>query len=239
MYDHDDPRITGEHIRHIVGSNGTVTLVGAVHDHPASVFRAKEAVSAIDPDVIALELPPSAIPIFERYADDDVSPPALGGEMSAAIQAGRTDQIVGIDGPSIGFLTELGRTLHSETMDLSMAIDIVSSLASATKRALFARGADVIAALTTCHLEVDRTVDHAVTADDSPTAQARDERTQISRAHGLLDAMQPSRAIRYMDATREAHMARVLAPYLEGQTVVAIVGRGHLDPVASRLATDS
>ncbi|MFC7081645.1 hypothetical protein [Halorussus caseinilyticus] len=39
-----------------------VTLVGVVHDHPASVHRARAVVRERDPEVVALEAPPLAVP---------------------------------------------------------------------------------------------------------------------------------------------------------------------------------
>ena len=78
-----DPRVTGEFVRRVSNDAGTVTLVGVVHDHPASSYRVRQVVEDVDPEVLALELPPISIPLYEQYASSDRNPPVFGGEMSA------------------------------------------------------------------------------------------------------------------------------------------------------------
>ena len=129
---HDDPRITGEHIRSVETPTGTVTLVGVVHDHPASVFRVRTTVSECNPDVLALELPPLSLPLFERYAEDTRTPPVFGGEASAAIQAASTDHVVGIDGPTPSFLRRLLTTLYRDA-SFKTASGVLSGLTAVTK----------------------------------------------------------------------------------------------------------
>src|SRR6056297_2195481 len=98
-----DPRMNDEYVRRLPDAG--VTLVGVVHDHPASVHRAREVVRERDPDVVALEAPPLAMPLYETYARESRTPPTFGGEMSAAAQAAREEdaEVVGIDGPTVAF----------------------------------------------------------------------------------------------------------------------------------------
>ena len=71
------------------GSDGyPLLVVGCVHDHPASVFRARSLVESLAPDVVAVELPGLAVPLFERVGRTaDEGPDSVGGEMSAALPA--------------------------------------------------------------------------------------------------------------------------------------------------------
>jgi hypothetical protein len=110
-----DPRLNEEYRRRLPEQG--LTLVGVVHDHPASVHRARAVVRERDPEVVALEAPPLATPLYRAYAggphdgnaptgdsstedthtgdaragdsapEDSRAPPSFGGEMSAAVQA--------------------------------------------------------------------------------------------------------------------------------------------------------
>ena len=233
---HDDPRLTGDHLRSIDTRTGTVTLVGVVHDHPASVFRVRSAVADRVPDVLALELPPLSVPLFERYAEDTRAPPAFGGEASAAIQAAVTDRVVGIDGPNLPFLRGLAAALYREGGSLETVRGVLDGLASVTKNALRCRFAASIASLTSVRLEVDSPVTYAIGPGDSPERQAENERRQIARARAVMDTFEPSRATTFGDDVREAHMIDRLADLRGEGDVVAVVGRHHLDPVAEGLA---
>ncbi len=96
----DDPRITEQFCRHLEGSAGDLILLGVVHDHPASVARVERVLEAVDPDVLALELPSAALPLYRTYAAggaDESDSPRFGGEMSAAIRASPDVDVVGID----------------------------------------------------------------------------------------------------------------------------------------------
>lgn len=90
----DDPRLNNDYLRTLPprDSDITVTLVGVVHDYPASIYRVRRLVEAHDPAVLALELPLLAIPLYREYARDEGFPPSLGGETSTAVQAASTDQ---------------------------------------------------------------------------------------------------------------------------------------------------
>lgn len=225
-----------------VRTAGSVTLVGVVHDHPASKHRVRSVLEAVDPDALALELPPIAVPLFEQYADVERSPPTFGGEMSTAIQtvarnsgSASADRVVGIDGPTPGFVTRLFRTLRREEASLSTIRGVLDGLRSVTKHAVVCRAAATIARRTSLRIEVDSPVDHDADWHDDPERQAADEQAQVDRAEAVLDAFEPSRASRFRDATREAHMADRLAELRGDGDVVAVVGIDHLDGVASKL----
>ncbi len=233
---HDDPRITGEHIRSVETPTGRVTLVGVVHDHPASVFRARTTVTERDPDVLALELPPLSLPIFERYAEDTRTPPVFGGEASAAIQAAATDRVVGIDGPTPSFLRRLVATLYRDGGSLETALGVLDGLASVTKRAFRCRFAGALAAMTSVRVEVDSPVTHSIGRTESPERQAENEDRQIDRARAVMDAFEPSRASCFSDEVRESHMVdRLDRLRRDHDRVVAVIGRHHLEPVSEGL----
>ena len=231
----DDPRITGEHVRSIETPTGTVTLVGVVHDHPASVFRVRTVVSGRDPDVLALELPPLSLPLFERYAEDTRTPPVFGGEVSAAIQAATTDRVVGIDGPTPRFLRRLVATLYRDGDSLATAAGVLTRLASVTKSTVRCRLAGSLAAMTAVRLEVDSPATYSIGRTDSAERQAENEAHQIARARAVMDAFEPSRASCFSDEVRESHMADRLGRLRHDGDVVAVVGRHHLDRVADLL----
>ena len=86
------------------------------------------------------------MPLYETYAAGDESPPAFGGELSAAIQAAETDDVVGIDGPSPGFVRELGNWLVRERAE-SRGRHMADRLATAR-----ARG-DVVAVVGAGHFD--------------------------------------------------------------------------------------
>ncbi|WP_435074089.1 hypothetical protein [Halorubrum sp. HHNYT27] len=229
---HEDPRITGAHVRSVETSSGTVTLVGVVHDHPASVFRVRTIISERDPDVLALELPPLSLPLFERYAEDTRTPPVFGGEVSAAIQAADTDRVEGIDGPTPHFLRRLLATLYREDDSLKTALGVFRRMISVTKTTISCRFAGTFASMTAIRLEVDSPATYSTDRTDSPERQAENEGDQIARAQAVMDAFEPSRASCFSDEVRESHMADRLGRLRHDGDTVAVVGRHHLDRVA-------
>lgn len=233
-----DPRVTGEHLRTLSGPDGTgtVTLVGVVHDHPASVYRVGEVVSTLDPAVLALEVPPLAVPLYEQYAADERTPPAFGGEMSAAVQAAATDEVVGVDGPTLGFLGRLARTMLRERASATTVRQVARGVAAVGRTALACRAAATLATRTSLRVEVDTPVPYEGVPTDDPAAQAADEREHVEQTHSVLNTLSPPHAVRFRDETREAHMAERLEALRKQGDVVAVVGYGHLDPVAERLA---
>ncbi|GAB3689944.1 hypothetical protein GCM10028857_25920 [Salinarchaeum chitinilyticum] len=214
---------------------GTITLVGVVHDHPASVARVQRVIADRNHDALALELPPLAVPLFERYAEDASWPPETGGEMSAAIQASDADRTAGIDGPTPGFAVQLGRHLLAERPPLPTARTAVERFARASGHALACRAGAVLAALTGRGPELSAPREHAVTADDPPAEQARDERKQVRLARSVAAAFGRDRSVATRDELREAHMADRLASIAESGAVVAVLGVDHVESVAERL----
>ncbi|MDZ7688276.1 MAG: hypothetical protein U5J64_06055 [Halobacteriales archaeon] len=236
-----DPRITGEYVRRVGGEHGSMTLVGVVHDHPASTYRVTRTVESLSPDVLALELPPMAVPLFEQYAKTDRTPPVFGGEMSAAIQAVGTAETVGIDRPTSGYFARLSRKVVRDRPSPTTVRKVLSDAVSATKHAFVCRIASGVSAKTSVRLEVDSPVEHGTDRSDTAEVQARDERGQIRRSRAFMNAFRSAdatRASRFGDEVREEHMADRLSELRVDKDVVAVVGISHLDPVAENLSGD-
>jgi pheromone shutdown protein TraB len=237
MIGDDDPRVTGDNVRQLPAATAgaAVTLVGVVHDHPASKYRTRRLVEETDPDVLALELPTLAVGLFREYARDERTPPAFGGEMSTAIQAADTEHVVGIDGPSIEFVRYLLGALVHEDHSRETVGTIVDSLASVTKHATACKLAERVASTTGLRVEVDTPVPHELNLEAPPAEQARDEAAQIRQAKTVMKAFQSSSASDIRKETREQYMADQLATLREEGSVVAVVGIAHLDAVAAKL----
>jgi pheromone shutdown protein TraB len=231
----DDPRMNEEFVRRLPESN--LTLVGVVHDHPASVHRARAVVRERAPEVVALEAPPLAVPLYEVYARDSRTPPAFGGEMSAAAQAAseRDAEVVGIDAPTSDFFARLAENCWSETASLGTLRRVASGVAAVTRHALTCRLAAEVAERTSLRVEVDHPIDHDCSHADPPAVQARDECEQARRSRSLLRAFDPPRPVRLRDDTREECMAENLESLRSRGETVAIVGLDHLDTVAGRI----
>lgn len=236
--DTEDPRITGKHVRRFSGEEdvGDVTLIGVVHDHPASKYRVRTILDAADVDLLALELPPLAVPLYERYADDGRTPPIFGGEMSAAVQAATTDRIVGVDGPSFGFAVRLLRNLPEDAESVATVRSVLRSFSSVTKHAVICRLAAVLAVRTDVRLEVDRPTTYDCEWTDDPVEQASDERSQIRRARTITRTFGQPDTARIRTDTREEHMASRLSTLRQEGNIAAVVGIAHLDPLAHRFA---
>jgi len=229
-----DPRIHADHVRTVDGRQGTVTLVGVVHDHPASRYRVDHFVRTTDPDVVALETPPLALPLFEQYATDGPLPP-LGGELSAAIAAAEDAHVVGIDGLDTEFFRTLTGRLRGERSDSETIRSVLGSVAAVLGHAVRCRVAAELARLTGIQIGVADPVDHECSLADAPSVQADHERTQLSTSLTFLRVSDPPPAVRIRDETREACMARRLATLSEDGAVLAVVGRSHVEPLADRL----
>jgi len=237
MTDDSDPRTTGEFVRHVPGrgDEGDVVVTGVVHAHPASTHRVRAVIESTDPDVLALELPPMAVPLFERYAQDTQRPPASGGEMSAAIQAATPRTVAGIDGPTPAMLGRLAAELYRSDAGLSTLVTLVRGLGSVSKHAVACRLAATFQEVTIFRSAVESSEDHDCVRSDPPGQQAADERAQIRRAASVRNVFGESAAVRLRDEAREAHMANRLSALRKDGTVVAVVGVDHLDPLAARL----
>lgn len=239
VFDSDsDPRLSSEYIRHFEGTvegDGEVVLVGVVHDHPASQHRVREVVTEVAPDVLALELPPVAVPLFERYAEDSSSPPVFGGEMSAAIQVADESRIVGIDGPSTAFAGRLARRLVRERAAAGTVRDVAESFTSVSRNAVVCRGAAMLSTLMSRQISVDSSIEHDCEWSDAPDVQAADEKSKIQKSKAVLNAFEGSAATQLQDGVREAHMSAEVSRLRQDGDVVAIVGIGHLDALTERL----
>jgi len=236
-----DPRITGEYIRQLGGKHGTLTLVGVVHDHPASTYRVARTVESLSPDLLALELPPMAVPLFEQYAQTERSPPIFGGEMSAAIQVAGAAETVGIDRPTSGYFARLSRKVVRDRPSSTTVRKILSDIVSTTKHAFVCRIASAVSAKTSVRLEVDSPVEHETDRRDTPKVQAVNERRQIQQSRAFMNAFRSESAVRasqFGDKIREEHMADRLSKLRGENDVVAVVGVYHLDPLAENLSGD-
>jgi pheromone shutdown protein TraB len=233
----DDPRLHTDHVRHLPGSGDgdAVTLVGVVHDHPASRYRVHELVAALDPAVLAVEVAPLALPLFEGYAADGGDLPTFGGEVSAAIASAEDARVVGIDGVDAEFLATLARTVVAERPEPATLSRVAASVLGVVRNAATCRLGAAVTAATGLRLAVDDPVAHETTLADPPERQAADERSQLTRSLTLLRCADPPEPIRLRDDVRDRCMADRLDDLRADGDVVAVVGRGHLDPLAERL----
>jgi len=231
----DDPRVDAAAIERVGSDDGTVVLVGVLHDHPASTYRVRAVVEAVDPAVLALELPPLAVPLAACHATDERTPPTLGGEMSAAIQAADTDRVVGVDGPATGFLWHLVDELRAERASLDTLRRTASRLRSITTTALGRRVAAAVAALTALQVTVDPPTVYDTGHSDDPTRQAAEERRRVETAVSMLRAFAPPPAAEVVRSARERYMTERLKALRTTGDVVAVVGMAHLDAVADAL----
>lgn len=208
--------------------------MGVVHDHPASCYRAAAVVEDVSPDVVALELPELAVPLFEQFAaDPDGDDP--GGEMSAAIRAADTADVRGIDVPSATFARSLVGTLRAASPSASDLVDVAAQTAGVTRHAIRCRLAASSVPGTARDPPVDA-VEYDTDPTDPPAVQAEHEATRLSQSRSLLGAVDHPVAAQVTDTAREQAMARRLSSLGPAGDVVAIVGFGHLEEIADTLS---
>jgi pheromone shutdown protein TraB len=232
----DDPRLDQRYLRCVPGTEvrQPVLLVGVVHDHPSSVTRVTRVLDLVEPETLAVELPPLAMPLFERYADDPHRPPRLGGEMSAAIQS--TDSpTVGIDAPTRTYFSRLVERVREERPSREVLGRLARDLGSAVAHALACRVASVVADYTPLRLRVYDPIVHSCSLVDTAHVQAADERTFLDRRDALFRAVSPPTSTRLIDGAREAAMSDLLDRARREGSVVAVVGMEHLDDVEADL----
>lgn len=228
----DDPRIETDFVRRV----GDVTLVGVVHDHPASVFRAGAVIDSREPAVVALELPPLVVPLFRSLAGKGGDSPT-GGEMTAAIAAAPDARHVGID----AFDSRFVRTLLGHARADGASIRTVGSLAreamAFSRTVLYSR----IAALgPLTHDAVPprhEQTGYDCKPTDPPAVQAARERDHVARCRVFARAVRTPDAVQHRDEARENCMAERIDALRRTGDVVAVVGLAHLEPVAERLAS--
>jgi len=228
----DDPRLSGRYVR-LVGDD--VVLVGVVHDHPASIFRSRAVVDAVDPATVALEIPNGLMPLFRQYAADDSE---AGGEMVAAIDAA-DEEVVGIDLPDRGSLRTLAGRLRRADISLGGKARAVATAARLYAHTL--RGRLVAAGVPSEWLGRDpgATRSYDCSDTDAPTRQAEHESVHISRSRSLSRAFVPPETTRVLDAAREAAMVERLEELRKEGRVVAVLGYDHVDAVADELAGET
>ncbi|MBV0925367.1 hypothetical protein KTS45_14265 [Halomicroarcula limicola] len=228
----DDPRLNEEFVRTqpATSDRHPAMLVGVVHDHPASSYRVREVATAFDPDVLGLELPAVAVPYFAgRGAEsaDGGDDAAATDEMTAAVAASPDAEAVGIDTLGWRFGYRFARNAVDERASPRTVGRAVGEIGHIARHALDCRlGAEG------AHRDA---LAHDVTAADSPTAQADDERTRVARSRALLGAFERPHADLLLDGTREQTMAANVDARRRDGSVLAVVGIDHLDSVADGL----
>ncbi len=231
----DDPRITPQFCRSLPSRN--LVLLGVVHDHPASIGRVERVLEAVEPNTLALELPPAAISLYQRAGGVD------GGEMTAALEAAPTATAVGIDGPDWSFLRRVLTTLLADRVSLSTARRVLASVSGATKTALACRVATVSNATETAGSIRADPIQYDCSSEDTAARQADHERRHVDSVRTLLaleqmgteDSSLPTAAT-YRDEAREACMIDRLESLTNGTGLtVAIVGVDHLDALETAL----
>lgn len=219
-----DPRITAEYVRLIDGPQ-PVILLGVVHDHPASTYRVDAVISALDPALVAVELPNLLVPVLR----DSAVSSDVGGEMATAIAAAGDTPVVGIDVPG-------PRTLHALLAEITDQQPSVRTVMR-TIISLGRIGLHTLAGVLT-HLDIpgvpsfdDLEYDHEydLPSDASPATQATHEQTHLEQSTALLRTFEPPAATRFLDTVRERHMARRLESRCHAGPTLAVVGYGHLD----------
>ncbi|NIB98548.1 hypothetical protein [Halobacterium sp. R2-5] len=217
------------------GDGYPVVLVGVVHDHPASVHRARAVTEAVDPPTLAVELPDALVGLFASYAE---TTDAAGGEMTAAIDAAPDADVVGIDAPDLGSTREL----VAEVRDARPSLDATARIARAFGRLVSrtTRGWLHAAGVPASWLgdvpgEAQR---FDCSLSDPPAEQAAHETAHVRRSTSLLRTFEVPAATRVVDAARERYMARRLAALREESLVVAVVGFSHLEEIAAGVAAD-
>jgi len=209
----DDPRLSERYVR-LVGDE--VVLVGVVHDHPASIFRSRAVIDAIDPATVALEIPNGLMPLFRQYAADG--------------------EVVGIDLPDRGSLRTLAGRLRRADISLGGKARAVATAARLYAHTL--RGRLVAAGVPSEWLGRDPGATRSYDCSDTDPAprQAEHESVHISRSRSLSRAFVPPETTRVLDAAREAAMVERLEELRKEGRVVAVLGYDHVDAVADELA---
>lgn len=238
LADLEDPRLTAEFLRTLPATDdlGWVAVVGVVHDHPASVYRAGRLVELLQPATLAVELPAAAIPLFESLGSEEAD--HLGGEMSEALSRARGKK-VGIDAPSLLYAVRLFAYLRAERVPPIVYWRVLEDLARSAAQATWTLVVALVAALTGRRFEAYSPIEHESTRQDTPAEQASAEREHLATRRAFLDAIAVPRRTRIIDTVRERVMTEQIADLRRDGTVMAVVGFEHLDPIAQRLEVGS
>lgn len=238
-----DPRIESDHLRSFVAEGDPLLVVGAVHDHPASAHRARLVVERLEPDVVGVELPGLALPLFERRAaesrsqfEDSASAPALG-EFGAALAAGAAvdARSVPIDTLDWRFARSLWRELRDADPAAGTVKRILGAVSNVSGHAVSCRMAASLGDLWPHDPLTESRLDYDVSGRAPAKRQADHEREQLSRSLSILRALERPVADDVVDAARERTMAANLARTRSAGGAVAVVGFDHLDGIAGRL----
>lgn len=231
-----DPRVNGSNVRYVDGGPAPVVLVGVVHDHPASVYRAETVVETVAPHTVAVELPDVLVPVIERAVGEETAAAeeGVGGEMATAMAAAE-GAVVGIDVPGRGtgraLLTEL-RTERRSPRTVLRAIGDVGRIAG---HALLGRLAGLGVPGTPAVEDLEQRHEYDLPADVTPETQADHEQAHVRRSTTLLRSFDPPAATAFLDAVRERYMVGRLQSLRRNGPVVAVVGHGHLDEIEAML----
>lgn len=217
------------------GDRGAVLLVGVAHDHPSSMARVARVLERVTPEVLALELPSLAVPLFRLYASDDHVPPRLGGEMSTAIQTAGDVRIVGIDGPNAEYLRLLLRRMISDRFSSGEIFELGRDVVRGMGHALACRVGAVVGRTTPHTPKVYTHIRYDSTLFDSPRIQAKSELDHVTERQSFLRAIELPRATAVIDEAREESMATRLTELRSEGDVVAVVGIEHLGTLCGRL----
>lgn len=235
--DEADPRLADGSVRCFErrDSVGSVLLIGVVHDHPSSEYRVGTLLQRFDPDIVALELPPLAVPLFEQYAADVEVPPQHGGEMSIAIQS--TDaRVVGIDAPNGGYLRRLVRQLAFEDRLSPIGRSLLTDLLRMTTQAVATRVGAFVGRIIGRPPVLYSPIRYDTSSFDDPSTQAQHEQGHLARRDSFLRAIEPPPAIERIDGLREQTMVdRITALRGEGDVAV-VIGMEHVEAVADGIA---
>ncbi len=235
----DDPRVTPQFYRRLPGPT-PLHLVGVVHDHPASIARVAVLLEAIDPDVLALELPPATLPLYRAYAREASAeePPRFGGEMAMAVRTVTDADLVGIDAPNWSFLRRLLVRLVADRVSAATARRVISSVGGATRSVVACRLAATLTHATSLTVACDDPIEYDCHHTDPPAEQAAHERSHVAGVQALLGSVDTTgTALTYRDETREQCMVDRLETIRSQGEVVAIVGVDHLEPIAETFRT--
>ena len=233
-----DPRVDPDQLRVFDGPGGAPLLVvGCVHDHPASVYRVDALVRSLLPDVVAVELPGLALPLFERVGRDSDGDRPNGGEMSAALAAGADvgARRVGIDTLGARFARSLVGQLRRESPSPETLRRVFGAVSNVSTHALSCRLSAALGRYGTATPVTKRAYDHEVDHGASPATQADDEQRQLTRSLSVLRALEQPVANDVVDTAREETMVANLASLRSEGSVVAVVGFDHLSPITELL----
>lgn len=232
-----DPRVSGEYLRLITEYESPILLVGVAHDHPASIYRVGAIVEALQPEVLALELPDFVLPVLDpfKYPGDGPS-----GEMAAAIAAASTRRVIGIDVPSRGTVRALLRESLRQRVGLGTVFRTVRSIVNLSARAILVRATRQLSQLglpwNVDPVKLAGRHEYDLVDDSSPAAQAENETSHLQRSEALFQSFEPPTSMVFLDAVRERCMADRLDSLSSDGFVIGVVGYGHLDGLESVLA---